>query len=109
MLNGRNEVNNIDVLNRPIKATPPAKLVTDKKESKYDIFFRTALESPNEWFLIASAPISARDTVYSTASAIRSGRLGNMPSVNTGAFEIIVRRVDENGSSFSNMYLRYKA
>ncbi len=48
-------MNNIDVLNTPIKATPPAKLVTDKKESKYDIFFSTALDSPNEWFLIASA------------------------------------------------------
>jgi|TARA_B100000902_G_scaffold258056_1_gene244314 hypothetical protein len=102
-------MNNIDVLNTPIKATPPAKLVTDKKESKYDIFFSTALDSPNEWFLIASAPISARDTVYSTASAIRSGRLGNMPRLNHGEFEIIVRRVDENGLSFSNMYLRYKA
>lgn len=102
-------MNNIDVLHTPIKATPPAKLVTDKKESKYDIFFSTALDSPNEWFLIASAPISARDTVYSTASAIRSGRLGNMPTLNHGEFEIIVRRVDENGLSFSNMYLRYKA
>lgn len=103
------KMNNINVLDAPLKATPPAKLVTDKKESKYDIFFRTALDSPNEWFLIASAPISARDTVYSTASAIRSGRLGNMPTLNHGEFEIIVRRVDENGSSFSNMYLRYKA
>jgi hypothetical protein len=99
--------NHIDVLATPQRANPPSKLVTDNRGSKYDVFFETALSNPNEWFLVASAPISARQTVYSTASAIRSGRLGNMPEVSEGRFEIIVRRVDENNESFSNMYMRY--
>ena len=51
--------------------------------------------------------MSARQTVYSTASALRSGRLGNMPEVSKGRFEVIVRRVDDKDESMSNMYMRY--
>ena len=107
MKNRRRMSKYIDVLETPVRANPPSKLVTDNRGSKYDIFFETALNNPNDWFMVASAPVSARQTVYSTASAIRSGRLGNMPKVSEGNFEIIVRRVDENNESFSNMYLRY--
>ena len=97
----------IDVLDAPQRANPPTKLITDNRGSKYDIFFETALKNPNEWLLVASAPVSARQTVYSTASALRSGRLGNMPEVSKGRFEVIVRRVDDRDESMSNMYMRY--
>ena len=53
----------IDVLDSPVRANPPSKLVTDNRGSKYDIFFETALNNPNEWFMVASAPVSARQTV----------------------------------------------
>ena len=107
MKNRRQMSKYIDVLEAPVRANPPSKLVTDNRGSKYDVFFETALNNPNEWFMVASAPVSARQTVYSTASALRSGRLGNMPEVSKGRFEVIVRRVDDKDESMSNMYMRY--
>lgn len=83
-----------------IQENPPVKLQTDRSGSKYDKFIEHCLENRDTWFKIASAPRSKRNSLYSTASAIRSGRLGNIPAGEK--IEVMVRRVDD----VMNLYMR---
>jgi hypothetical protein len=72
---------------------PPTKLHTENRGSKYDTAINTALESPNTWYRVASTTVENRDSMYSTASALRGGRLGNVPAGKN--IEVMVRRVDD--------------
>tara|TARA_A100001035_G_C27674311_1_gene449896 strand:+ start:90 stop:365 length:276 start_codon:yes stop_codon:yes gene_type:complete len=73
--------------------TPPSKVFTDRGGSKYDVAIKHTMDNPNEWFRVVSVPVEKRNSAYSTASAIRQGRLGNIPK---GAnIEIICRRVND--------------
>jgi len=75
-------------------ATPPEKVFTDRGGSKYDEAITIALSNPNQWFQVASVPVEKRDSMYSTASAIRKGRLGNIPEGKR--LDIMCRRVDND-------------
>ncbi len=82
---------NIITVVNPIRKNPPSKLQTDRSGSKYDKLILHAINNPEEWYLIAKGPKENRNSLYSTASAIRSGRLGNIP---TGkSIELKTRRV----------------
>ena len=73
--------------------TPPSKVFTDRGGSKYDIAIQTAMKSRGDWFRVSSVPVEKRNSIYSTASAIRNGRLANIPQgVN---IQIICRRVND--------------
>ena len=73
--------------------TPPSKVFTDRGGSKYDEAIRHTIQNPNEWFRVIAVPLEKRNSAYSTASAIRQGRLGNIPE---GAnIDIICRRVND--------------
>ena len=54
---------------------PPAKLHTENRGSKYDVAINTALENTGTWYRVASTTVENRDSMYSTASALRGGRL----------------------------------
>jgi len=73
--------------------TPPEKVFTERSGSKYDKAINTAIENRGKWIQVGSAPVSKRDSMYSTASAIRGGRLGNIP--NGVELEIVCRRVND--------------
>jgi len=73
--------------------TPPEKVFTERSGSKYDEAINTAIKNRGEWIQVGSAPVSKRDSMYSTASALRGGRLGNIP--NGVELEIICRRVND--------------
>jgi|TARA_R100000353_G_scaffold95958_1_gene70237 hypothetical protein len=72
---------------------PPAKLHTENRGSKYDVAINTALENTGTWYRVASTTVENRDSMYSTASALRGGRLGNVPA--DKSIEVMVRRVDD--------------
>jgi len=72
---------------------PPEKVHTERGGSKYDKAIQTAIDNPNEWVEVASTTVENRSSMYSTASAIRGGRLGTIPQgIN---LQVICRRVDE--------------
>jgi len=73
--------------------TPPEKVFTERSGSKYDEAIQTAIKNRGEWIQVGSTPVSKRDSMYSTASALRGGRLGNIP--NGVELEIICRRVND--------------
>jgi hypothetical protein len=73
--------------------TPPEKVFTERSGSKYDKAINTAIENRGKWIQVGYAPVSKRDSMYSTASAIRGGRLGNIP--NGVELEIVCRRVND--------------
>jgi len=72
---------------------PPAKLQTENRGSKYDEAITTALENTGTWYRVTSTTVENRDSMYSTASALRGGRLGNVPTGKN--IEVMVRRVDD--------------
>jgi len=72
--------------------SPPEKVFTSKGGSKYDDAIRIAIENKGEWLRIGAVPIEKRNSIYSTASAIKNGRLGNVP--HGESITIICRRVD---------------
>ncbi len=70
----------IITVDSPIRKDPPTKQQRVSSGSKYDKLILYAINNPDEWYLIAKSCTDNRDSLYSTASAIRSGRLGNIPS-----------------------------
>lgn len=75
------------------ESTPPSKVFTDRGGSKYDEAINLAIENRGTWFQVASVPLDKRDSMYSTASAIRKGRLGNIPE--SEEIQITCRRVED--------------
>jgi hypothetical protein len=73
--------------------TPPSKVFTDRGGSKYDMAIQHAIENTGEWFRVISVPVEKRSSAYSTASAIRQGRLGNIPE--NANIELVCRRVND--------------
>ena len=73
--------------------TPPSKVFTDRGGSKYDEAIATAIANKGEWFRVSSVPVEKRNSICSTASAIRQGRLGNIPS--NEQIQLVCRRVDD--------------
>ena len=76
-----------------VEATPPEKVFTERSGSKYDKVINHAIDNKGTWFQVASVPVENRDSMYSTASAIRKGRLGNIP--NGENINITCRRVED--------------
>ena len=72
--------------------TPPEKVFTERSGSNYDEAIKTAIANKGEWFEVASCPVEKRDSMYSTASAIRNGRLATIPE--NEHINIVCRRVD---------------
>ena len=62
------------------KAAPPEKIITDRSGSKYDKAIELAIENKREWIQVGSVAVENRNSIYSTASAIRGGRLANIPA-----------------------------
>ena len=81
-------MNNIDIQ----QATPPARIGGRLAYSKYDEAINTAINNKNTWFKVTTTPLANRQSLYSTASAIRQGRLGNVPDGEK--IEVMCRRVD---------------
>lgn len=76
------------------KATPPEKVHTDRAGSKYDEAIRLAIAERGEWIQVGTTPVENRNSIYSTASAIRGGRLANIPEGEN--IQIVCRRVDDD-------------
>ena len=76
------------------KATPPEKVHTDRSGSKYDKAIEMAIADKGAWIQVGSVPVENRNSIYSTASAIRGGRLANIPEGEN--IQIVCRRVDDN-------------
>jgi len=74
--------------------TPPEKVFTERSGSKYDKAINTAIENRGKWIQVGSAPVSKRDSMYSTASAIRNGRLATIPQDEN--INIVCRRVNDS-------------
>jgi len=74
--------------------TPPEKVFTERSGSKYDEAIKTAIANKGEWFEVASCPVDKRDSMYSTASAIRNGRLATIPQDEN--ITIVCRRVNDS-------------
>ena len=72
---------------------PPEKVYTSKGGSKYDEAIKTAINHKGEWLRGGAVPIVKRHSIYSTASAIKNGRLGNIPQGES--ITVICRRVDD--------------
>ena len=66
---------------RYIVKQSPRKGAYRKGGSKYDKAIQTAIDNPNEWVEVASTTVENRSSMYSTASAIRGGRLGTIHRV----------------------------
>ena len=77
-----------------VEATPPEKVFTERNGSKYDKVIEHAINNKGTWFQVATVPVENRDSIYSTASAIRKGRLGNIPKGEN--INITCRRVNDN-------------
>ena len=90
----------INFYSEPIQENPPEKLQVAKKGSKYDAAIKAASENPGVWYKVASVPNANRSSMYSTASAIRGGRLGNIPDGKR--IEVMVRRVEDE----VNLYIK---
>ena len=90
----------INFFNEPVQENPPEKLQVAAKGSKYDAAIETAVANPGIWYKVASGPNSNRSSMYSIASAIRGGRLGNIPDGER--IEVMVRRVEDE----VNLYIR---
>lgn len=82
--------NSIDIR----QENPPAITYGSRQRvSKYNEAIKLALENKHTWFRVASTPVENRNSMYSTASAIRDGRLGDVP---TGEkVQVMCRRVED--------------
>ena len=76
-----------------VASQPPTKVYRPVSGSKYDEAINTAIANAGTWFEVAKCPVENRDSMYSTASALRGGRLGNIPD--GVELEIMCRRIED--------------